>query len=301
VTDAVRRIADAVLYEGYVLWPYRRSALKNQKRWTFGGVFPRVWHEEHPDDPWQLRTECLVEGEGARVDVRVRFLQVVRRQVLDSAGLPVDGVEADGELHLTWDEAVEREVAKPAAFAFPPDVARREAAGASIFRSWNDLEGEVAVASEPAEGGLRRLTLTISNTTRWVRGPREAALTHALCSTHAILQVANGAFVSPLDPLAADCRNEGLWPCLVGEPPDRHTLLASPIILEEYPRIAPESPGDLFDAGEIDELLILNVLALTDDERREVRASDPRARELIDRCLDLPPEHLLKLHGALRA
>src|SRR5439155_11127190 len=74
--NAVRRIADAVLYEGYLLWPYRRTALKNQRRWTFGGVFPRAHSERHPDDRWIMRTECLLEGDD-EVDVRVRFLQVV--------------------------------------------------------------------------------------------------------------------------------------------------------------------------------------------------------------------------------
>ena len=84
--DAVRQIADAVLYEGYVLWPYRRSALKNTRRWTFGGVYPRAHSEEHLDDRWIMRTECLVEGPPeSKVDVRVRFLHVVRREVMSKS------------------------------------------------------------------------------------------------------------------------------------------------------------------------------------------------------------------------
>ncbi len=92
----------------------------------------------------------------------------------------------------------------------------------------------------------------------------------------------------------------GTWPVLVGEEGERHTLLSSPIVLPDYPQVAPESPGDLFDGGEIDELLILNVLALSDAEREEVRASDARARELLDRCEALAPEQLLRLHGTFR-
>ena len=84
---------------------------------------------------------------------------------------------------------------------------------------------------------------------------------------------------------------------LVGEPGERHTLLSSPIILEDHPRIAPESPGDLFDGGEIDQLLILNILSLTEEEKDEVRASDPRAREVLDRSEALSPEELMRLHG----
>ena len=78
----VRRIADAVLYEGYVLWPYRRSALKNQRRWTFGGVYPNAHTAAHPDDPCVMQTQCLREGDGGpRLEVRVRFLHVVERRV----------------------------------------------------------------------------------------------------------------------------------------------------------------------------------------------------------------------------
>src|SRR3954453_10799878 len=109
--DALRRIADAVLYEGYVLWPYRRSALKNQRRWTFGGVYPRAHSAEHPDDPWTIRTEALLEGgPDATVEVRVRFLHVVTRRVGRAAGDGlelVDELEVGGERHLAWEEAGE--------------------------------------------------------------------------------------------------------------------------------------------------------------------------------------------------
>ena len=293
MTDAVRRVADAVLYEGYVLWPYRRSALKNRKRWTFGGVYPRTWSERHPDDPARLRAEVLVEGEDARVDVRVRFLHVVRRQACDAGGRPVDELVAGGERHLSWEEATERELFGAGPFQIPAGEEREELDGGALVRSWNELEGCVEVAFDG-----RRLAVEIENTTPWSGDDREDATTHTLCSTHAVLRVDGGAFVSPLE--ADGCRNEGLWPCLVGTPPDRSTVLASPIILDEYPQIAPESPGDLFDGGEIDELLILNVLALTDEERAEVRASDPRVRELLDRCEGLSPQQRLWLHGAMR-
>ena len=93
MTDPIRAIADAVLYEGYVLWPYRRSALKNAQRWTFGGVYPRAHAEARAagDDPWTMQTQCLVEaGAGTRVSVGVRFLHVVQRQMVDLDGNAVD-------------------------------------------------------------------------------------------------------------------------------------------------------------------------------------------------------------------
>ena len=118
---------------------------------------------------------------------------------------------------------------------------------------------------------------------------------------------ARGAqFVSLTDPpdrLRAEaeaCRNEGTWPVLVGEPGSRDTLLSSPIILEDHPRIAPESPGDLFDGGEIDGLLTLNILSLTDEEKAEMRDSDPRTREILERTENLSEEEMMRLHGAIR-
>ena len=77
-------------------------------------------------------------------------------------------------------------------------------------------------------------------------------------------------------------------------------MLAAPIILSDYPEIAPESPGDLFDSGEIDQLLVLNILAMTAQERRDMRDSDPRAREILERTEALSDEQIMRLNGAVR-
>jgi hypothetical protein len=286
--DALRKIADAVLYEGYILWPYRRSALKNTRRFTFGGV--------SPDAP--MRTEVLLEaGPDHALEVTVRFLQAVRRQPhLD--GEPVDELNVDGERHLAFEEATEREVSieGPGRVPIAIPAGRVEEPlpdGASVVRTWCAIDGEVAVEVHPHRPGLSRVSVEISNAT-----PGEAA---TLCSTHTILRVRNGAFVSALEPEAAEaCRNEGTWPVLVGEPGERHTMLSSRIILEEYPRVAPESPGDLFDGGEIDQLLTLNILSLTDEEKAEMRATDPRAREILERTEGLTEAELMRLHGTVR-
>src|SRR5207302_2378145 len=125
-------------------------------------------------------------------------------------------------------------------------------------------------------------------------------------STHTLLGVRTGEFISLLDPpevcreAAAACRNIGTWPVLVGEEGDRDTMLSSPIILYDYPQVAPESPGDLFDGTEIDEILTLRILTLTDDEKQEMRDSDDRARLILERTEATPLEHFQKLHGALR-
>ena len=303
MSDPVRQIADAVLYEGYILWPYRRSAMKNAQRWTFGGVYPRDWNERHPDDRWQMQAQVLVLGEPA-VETTVRFLHVVRRQLI-SDGEPVDELVVDGERHISWEEATERELPPgPIAIAGGRE---EEPLGerASVVRSWLKLDGAIDLATERVRDDLHRLTVRISNTTPF-SGSREQALEQTLCSCHAVLRAGPGAeFVSLTDPPpelreeAAACTNEGVWPVLVGEPHERGTMLASPIILEDHPRVAPESPGDLFDGGEIDQMLVLNILALTDEEKDEMRASDPKAREILERTEGLSPEDLMKLNGRL--
>jgi hypothetical protein len=291
--DPVRAIADAVLYEGYLLWPYRRSALKNTRRWTFGGIYPPAHSALHPDDRAEVTSECLLRGGDDDVHVHVRFLHVVRRQALQD-GQPVDEVAAGGERHLSWEEATEREL-RPGGFAIAAGSEREElGGGAAILRSWHGLEGEVAVDVSHMGDGVRRVRVRVANLSPWPGGTREDALERTLCSAHVVLRTETGEFVSATD--AEGCRHDGLWPVLVD---DGRTMLCSPIILEDFPRIAPESPGDLFDGGEIDQMLVLNILSLTDAEKDEMRASDPRAREILERTEALTPDELMRLHGRL--
>jgi hypothetical protein len=266
-----------------------------------------------------MQTQCLLEAtDEARVSVDVRFLHVVHRQAVDRGGRPVDELVDDDAQHLTWDEAAERELALPPtplcelaggerlALAIPAGRDEQRLAAGTLVRSWERLDGSVALRAERLEPALHRLTVRIENDTPWLGGSREQLMRRTLCSTHTELDVEGGAFVSPTDPPpwlrtpAAACENVGTWPVLVGEEGARDRLLSSPIVLSDYPRVAPESPGDLFDGGEIDQLLILNLLALTDAEKAEVRASDPRARELLERTESLTPEQLLRLHGTVR-
>jgi hypothetical protein len=216
----------------------------------------------------------------------VRFLHVVRRDVEEGADL------------VAWDEATERELA-PGPIEIPAGVER----DGPVVRSWEALTGDVSVSSAPVAPGVARITVEVVNTTPWERDDREEALRRTFCSTHAVLRARAGRFVSQADPApllraAADgCRNEGVWPVLVAD----DVMLASPIILEDHPQIAPESPGDLFDGGEIDQMLVLNILAMTDEEREEMRAADPRTREILERTEALTPEQLIRLHGRLTA
>jgi len=327
--DPVEKIAAAVLYEGYILWPYRRSAQKNQKRWTFGGVYPRAYSEaEGGNDPWLMQTQCLVAGEKPTVEVKVRFLHVVERQVgrKNAQGTLefVDELQVGRERYLAWEEAAERgvvvsglglaalETPKRATISVPAGIEEEPLANdggevvGALVRSWRSLEGMVEVEAESVREGLFKLTVKIMNTAPWRGQNREETIYQTLVSTHTILKVEGGEFVSLMDPpeklkrLTEECENVKTWPVLAGEEGDKHTILSSPIILYDYPQIAPESPGDLFDGGEIDQLLTLSILSLTDEEKEEARATDPRAREILDRSESLTEEDLMGLHGAVR-
>jgi hydrogenase maturation protease len=331
----VDRVVNAVLYEGYILYPYRPS-VKNRQRWTFGGLYPPAYSAaQGGSDPCSLQTECLVEGDGhTRVEATVRFLHLTARRVgelpegCDSPARYVEALRVDGKLLQTWQEAEERTVAlaetpladlfagpQTKGFAFPAGRRREEIRQASgkavgvIDRQQQALQGTVEVAAAAVGERLFRLTVRVANTTvleNAGRADRDEALLYALVSTHVILGVQGGAFASLLDPpdrcraAAEACRNVGVWPVLVGEEGERDTMLASPIILYDYPQVAPESPGDLFDGTEIDEILTLRILTLTEDEKQAAAAVDERARALLRRTEGLGAEELLRLHGTLR-
>src|SRR5580700_3980936 len=93
----VDRIADAVLYEGYLLYPYRPS-VKNRQRWTFGGLYPPAYSAaQGGSDAWTMQTECLVRGgRDAALAVKVRFLHLVARTVGELAQ-PLAGLPEDAE------------------------------------------------------------------------------------------------------------------------------------------------------------------------------------------------------------
>jgi hypothetical protein len=241
-----------------------------------------------------------------------------RRQVLRSGSSPgslepVEELEVDGKRWVTWEEAVEREV-EPGRIHVAAGEELERIPGGAIRRSWLALGGEVSVTRELLRAGLVRVTVSIVNASPWVERAREDvpgraredALRQTFCSTHVVLRTDDGTWVSLTDPPCAlrseaeACKNVGLWPVLVGEEEDRDTLLASPIILSDHPQIAPESPGNLFDSGEIDQMLVLNILAMTEQERRDMRDSDPRAREILERTEALTGEEIMGLHGAVR-
>lgn len=347
--DLVEKIANAVLYEGYILYPYRPSSVKNRQRWTFGGLYPRQYVESQDgvagtSDLWTVQTECLAQGDkNATIDVKLRCLHLVERQVreidIPSPALP-DDIEATSRpvawLHVgerlfqTWQEAVEREAtctglrvadllveAQQISFSFPPghNLEPLRSDGGEvvgvIVREQQQVDGALSVRAQRIRDGLYKITIQITNLTPreedQAHASRDEALMLSLVSTHAILGIRGGEFVSLLEPpeecveAAAECHNAGMWPVLAGDEGDRYALLASPIILYDYPQIAPESPGDLFDGTEIDEILTLRIMTMTDEEKREMSSVDERASALLTRTEALTREQLMSLHGTMRS
>jgi hypothetical protein len=350
----VRRIADAVLYEGYILYPYRASAQKNRSRWQFGVLMPPAYAAADPYERSMSQAECVFEHSGQpKVEVTVRFLQVQRRRVTGpgsasplASGAPESGVfprrssqaprssvqtpgrpfgsrDAGPAVPPVWDEAVEHEVtvevASPALlretcvteFAIPGGEKHEALAGTPVARRREPLAGSVSVRATrlPGPWQAARLTVQVTNQTGTAAGPvtREEALPAALVAAHLIITVSGGAFLSMTDPPewarpeVGACENIGCWPVLAGPPGSRQVMLASPIILPDHPEVAPESPGELYDGTEIDEILTLRTLALSDAEKDAARATDPRAAALIDRVDGMDAQSMGRLHGAIRS
>ena len=324
-------VANAVLYEGYVLYPYTASAAKNRVRWQFGVVVPEAYCANGTGEPAQMQTEVLLEsGRETAVTVLVRFLHVEARWVqtalLDGGFETVPALEIGGRRFVTFDEGIEREVevrlpagetsaAAPIAFADEERIepiydAAATLRGRVVRRRW-PLHGDVTVerASAGENADLQKIRVRIVNRSAVVPGERSSALRTAFVSTHTLLHAGGGRFLSLLDPpeeavsQTGSLCNRHTWPVLAGDgstgPHGAPLVLSSPIVLYDYPAVAAQSEGDTCDATEIDELMMLSVLSLSDRERAEARATDPRARAIVERAERFGPQELSDLHGVL--
>ena len=327
--EGARGIANAVLYEGYLLYPYTASAAKNKMRWQFGVVVPKAYEAAGTGEHGEQQTEVLFDVTAStRIDVLLRFLHVEARAVEALRGTafePVAELRVDGNLHLSFDETVEREVAlrlDPAAgdaAAVPVefDAARTfeevyDAGGAlagRIVRQRWALTGTLDASVSPVAGnpGLRRLRVRLENHSDIVAtSERGAVLRTAFISAHTLLGIEEGAFLSPVDPpeyaieATGTLQNRHTWPVLMGDatldPQRSPVALSSPIVLADFPEVAKKTDADAFDSTEIDELLTLSVLSLSDAERAEARATDPRARAIIDRAERFGAADIARLH-----
>jgi len=334
----LRAVADAVLYEGYLLYPYRSTSRKNQSRWQFGVLGPVGAADRGVGEDSTMRVECVLDRDDGVVEPVLRFLQLQVRTVEAARDGAVDaarrgGFEAvpelvvDGRTWVSWDEAVEVEIALGAfGVADLQDGVGRDVrvpGGADVedlgpagrlVRTRFPVRGRVELTAAPI-GDAVRLTVDVRNETVLddVVAPgvpvKDIAIRHSLIGAHLLLAARDARFVSLLEPpdrladAAAGCRQHRCYPVLAGDrdaPGTSDVVLASPIILYDHPRVAEESGGDLFDATEIDEILTLRVMTLTDEEKAQARATDPLAAQIIDRCDGMSASDMQRLHGALR-
>jgi hypothetical protein len=284
--EAAEKIANAVLYEGYMLYPYRPSAIKNRQRWNFGTLYPPQFGEVRSgSERSAMHVECLLGGNtDGRLSVRGRFLR------FNSGESGASDQAHESSLDCTLDA---RDPA-PQTFRFPSSA--------------GEIVASLRASVEQPANDFVKLRIDLANESQLdPAATRGAALPLSLVSAHLILRIESGEFVSLLDPPAdfkaavSDCRSEGCFPVLVGEGGQRNMLLCSPIILYDYPQIAPESAGDFFDGTEMDEMLTLRVITLTDEEKSEMSSADARTRALLERTEQTAREQLARTHGAIRS
>ncbi|MDT4958902.1 MAG: hypothetical protein QOD31_2701 [Pseudonocardiales bacterium] len=324
-----RTVADAVLFEGYLLYPYRSTSSKNRVRWQFGVLGPAGAAEASLGEESTMSAQCLLRDDGGgQVTVHLRFLQLQRRCVEQATDDPtrfdpVEQLNSGARTWLSWDEAIEQEVelegcvlselaeqgrSLPVTVAGGADIEMLVDDGGTtigrIIRRRRPLEAAVSLAASPIDG-LVQLSVQVDNVAPAV-SDKDEAIQVSLIGAHLLVRAEHAAFVSLLEPpddavdAVAACTQRRCWPVLTGASGDTDIVLISPIILYDYPEVADESAGALFDSTEIDEILTLRVMTLTDEEKAQARATDPRAAEIIDRCDSMSPEALAQLHGILR-
>ena len=266
----LERLVDSLLFEGYALYPYTPGATKNATPTPFGIVYPTDYARNETHAFERMQIQGIVGSADALVTGEVRFLQ------------------PSGEQH----RAVERRVQVGAA----PN---------KVSFEFDELEGFAELIVDRLPDGRGRATLQVENTTpltdEEATGDRKDALLKSMLSTHLLLRVENDKFVSPLergDDGVAGCCQVNTWPVLAT--PNDDALLGPTIMLPEHPEIAPESVNDFFDGTEIEEALVLHIQALSDQEREEIAAQDPKVREMLARADATTPQQLMDLHGRVR-
>ena len=328
--EHARAVADAVLYEGYLLYPYRATSSKNHSRWQFGVLGPPGAAPSGHGEEAALSTQLLVRGirDETAISLRLRFLHLQSRQpqrrTADGDFEVVDELVVGTRRWLQWDEAVEHE---PPPMSWRLGQLRDEQTTAVVAPGGEDVEAvrddngvevgrlvrlrrpltaRLSVQADVVRSDLVRINVTVENITEDAAADPVTAVAHSLIGAHLLISVTAAEFVSMTDPppdaaaAAAACVQHRCWPVLAGPEGDSSLMLVSPIILYDHPEVAPQSAGSLFDSTEIDEILTLRVMTMTDEEKADARATDAKAAEIIDRCDAMAPEAMQQLHGILR-
>jgi hypothetical protein len=262
--EALEQLVGSLLYEGYALYPYTPDATKNATPTPFGIVYPPVYAAQCAGAYDRARLECVAEpgpGQAATLTATLCYLA------------------PSGDRHAASEQRVE---------LGPIPVGERETA--------QFPGGRFTLRSEAQDDGRVLVRSCVHNTCEVPGGlGRAAALAGSLISTHVVLEISAGRFVSPLQ---AGCESVNIFPVLAT--PEDDAVLGAAIVLPDHPQIAPESHGNLFDNTEIEEALVLHVHALSDAEREQAGSQDPVIREMLQRTLAVTPEEIIGLHSGLK-
>jgi hypothetical protein len=295
------KIAKTVLYEGYMLYPYQPSALKNRQPWTPGTLYPKdLSRSIRTDFPSSLQLGCAaLASEASVLHVKLRFLQFTAQESESGDQKnPREATSRAREREIVCDPVALRHSVVPTCTRFSFDGNRGQ-----------PLRGEIEIAAHRFQGPLFKVSVRVENLTPQSDYESVSTVTllpFSMASAQVMLGIENGEFLSLLDPPEefragiANCRNTSVFPVLIGERGSRNMMLAAPIILYDYPQLAPESAGDFFDATEIDELLTLRVMTLSDEEKTQIRQAEPQAAEILERTEALSAPTVARLHGSIR-
>jgi hypothetical protein len=287
-------ITNTLLYEGYSIFPYHRSAIKNQKPIPFGVVYPRSYNSHNPHFPAEMRSECIVCGSKIfSVHITICFLHLLK-------------TNNDG-----W-QTVERRIETENIIT--DELLINSQKIPFYFNGENENEilpirGEVVIKTEAIENidNAFKISANVINNSLSADAKnlsRDEALRQSFLSTHIILTATSGEFISSQDPpekfgaAIAQCKNVGAWPILIGE--ENTTMLCSPIIVYDHPEIHPQSKTDLFDSTEIEEALMLHFAAMSDEEKNNIANSDEKLRAMFNKVSEVTPQEMIGLHGGMK-
>lgn len=286
--NKIEKIADSILYEGYNLFPFRKSALKNQKRFNFGIVSPKGWAKNKVNETFSQQTEVLIfsKKQDFDIEVKIRFLQVEDR---------------DNDWQKAISRSVENSFCLLDIFSEEKEL-KFEFSGKGNFHK---LAGKIKIRASKLEDHLFKLSLVLFNTSNLENLQSKQVLPISFLSTHTILQINSGNFISLLEPKEAfenctkTCENIGTFPVLVGDKKKQNSILSSPIILYDFPEVSENSFENFFDGTEIDELMVLSILALPDSEKEEIRKTDEKAAMILEKLENADAQDLMKLHASM--
>jgi len=272
LSEPLDQLVESLLWEGYALYPYTPGATKNATPTPFGIVYPPLYAIGASSTFDHLELRCLLDcPASALLEGEVRFLaatgaghRAAARRIALPAGSPAALAEAPAETHQTT------------------------SAGEG-----GSLSVALRLSAAELDEGSYEVVLRVENRTPCEHGlDRAGALAQSLISTHPLLRVSGGRFISPLE---RPCASVNTYPVLASDADD--VVLGAAIVLPDHPRIAPESRGGLFDSTEIEEALLLHVQTLSDQERAQIEAADPAVREMVERAAAATPEDIVRLHG----